>query len=375
MHVTATPVLKMYHACSVAGDVHLQQRLQQMEAAMERQLSEFDIEREQSRAKLNREEKRNRDLETEVEQLRHQIELITRQLGPEKRLDGPQSIEIKSTQRPNSAREMMTSKGPLGPGGVGPKVYRNTPPNTPPEVRRLPVSDSPERDTMSNHLGANKHVGAGAAGPGTDPTAVKRAIMQFSSSSSPADRTVADKPIPAEKPSDLTSRVVSSGGAVLTSQSGTTTVFTTPSGARISLNVGPSAASGGTAPSASTAARKTSPVGRGVPPPIPPNKPAYVPPQAVHRKDLTRSTATGSPRADIPVIGKPAPPTKFGITISKEKITISSPEGLNSSDGSGSLRPVTVGGGSQRAVLGSHHQGTPPPGGDRKPSQVCLNIK
>ena len=52
-----------------------------MEAAMERQLSEFDIEREQSRAKLNREEKRNRDLEAEVEQLRQQLELISRQLG------------------------------------------------------------------------------------------------------------------------------------------------------------------------------------------------------------------------------------------------------------------------------------------------------
>ena len=353
---------------NILADASLQQRLQQMEAAMERQLSEFDIEREQSGAKLNREEKRNRDLEAEVEHLRQQLELISRQLGPEKRLDGPQSIEIKSTQRPSSAREVSTHKVPLG----GPKVYRNTPPNTPPEIRRIPVvsmNDSPERDTMSNHLGA-KHVGGGGA---TDPTGVKRAIMQFNNTSptKSGDRTVVDKPIPAEKPADLASRLVSSGATVFTSQSGGTTVFTTPSGTRISLNVGPSAASGGT--SSSGAPRKTSPIGRGTPPPVPPNKPAYVP-QAVSRKDLVRPSSAGSPRTDIPVIGKPAQ-TKFGITISKDKITISSPEGHNSADATGSLRPVTVGGGTQRAVLGSLHQGTPPPGADRKPSQVCLNIK
>lgn len=354
---------------AVLGDATLQQRLQQMEAAMERQLSEFDIEREQAKAKLNREEKRNKDLEAEVEQLRQQMELISRQLGPEKRLDGPQSIEIKSTQRPSSAPDSSRHKAGLG----GPKMYRSTPPNTPPEARRVPVvNDSPERDTMSNHVGA-KHVGGAAAGG--DSTGVKRAIMQFNNTSPTkhGERTIVDKPVPAEKPSDLTSRVVSTGGTVLTSQSGGTTVFTTPSGTRISLNVGPSAASGGTSP-AGPQQRKTSPMGRGAPPPIPPNKPAYIP-QAVTRKDLVRPSSAGSPRTDIPVIGKPAPPTKFGITISKDKITISSPDGQNSSEGSGSIRPVTVGGGAQRAVLGSHHQGTPPPGSDRKPSQVCLNIK
>ena len=251
------------------GDAALQQRLQQMEAAMERQLSEFDVEREQSRAKLNREEKRNRDLEAEVEQLRQQIELVAQQLGPDKRLDGPQSIEIKSTQRPGSAREVVTHKVPLG----GPNLYRNTPPNTPPEVRRIPVvsvNDSPERDSMSNHLGAKLVGGVGAS---VDPTGVKRAIMQFSntSPSKHGERTLVDsKPIPAEKPSDLTPRAVSSKGTVFTSQSGGATVFTTPSGTRISLNVGPSAASGGTN-LGSGSSRKTSPIARGVPPPVPPN--------------------------------------------------------------------------------------------------------
>ncbi len=364
----------------VVGDATLQQRLQQMEAAMERQLSEFDVEREQARAKLSREERRTRDLEAELDTLRRQVELITR--GSDKRQDGPQSIEIKSTQRPPSAGRDLRGGGPPV-GGVtagAPKVYRSTPPATPPEARRVPVVSAGEsagpgagqRDTVSNHLGA-KHAG----GAGSDPTTVKRAIRQFSNTASPAgERTVMDKPVPAEKPSDLSARGGGVSSSVITSQSGAATVFTTPSGTRISLNVGPSVASGGVSPAGVTPQRKTSPVGRGVPPPIPPNKPAYVP-QATPRKDLVRpSAAAGSPRADIPVIGKPAPPTKFGITISKDKITISSPEGHSAADGTGNMRPVTVGSGTQRAVLGSHHQGTPPPSGaDRKPSQVCLNIK
>ncbi|XP_077987160.1 cortactin-binding protein 2-like isoform X2 [Glandiceps talaboti] len=44
-----------------------------MEAAMEKQLSEFDIEREQLKAKFHREENRTRDLRKEMENLKHQI--------------------------------------------------------------------------------------------------------------------------------------------------------------------------------------------------------------------------------------------------------------------------------------------------------------
>ncbi len=361
---------------------------------MERQLSEFDIEREQLRAKHAREEKRNKDLELEIERTRQQVEMLSRQLaGPEKRGDGPQSIEIRSTQRPSSSRDIALSGPPAGHHKVPsstPKVYRNTPPNTPPEVRRIPVvamHNSPERDHSGSpsHTGL-RHMQGGAVGH--DPAGVKRAVMQFNSTpgNKPEDRTIGDKPVPAEKPSDVSSRISSSGGTVLTSQSGGTTVFTTPSGTRISLNVGPSAASGGGSPGATAAGtggpRKTSPIARGTPPPIPPNKPAFVP-QSTPRKDLVRVSgpASGvSPRTDIPVIGKPAPPTKFGITISKDKITISSPEGHNSASGGdssgGSIRPLSVGGTPQRPVLGSHHQSSTAPSSDRKPpSQVCLNIK
>ncbi|XP_072915628.1 cortactin-binding protein 2 isoform X5 [Hemitrygon akajei] len=52
-----------------------------MEAKMEKQLSEFDIEREQLRAKLNREENRTKDLRLEVENFKKMIELNKSETG------------------------------------------------------------------------------------------------------------------------------------------------------------------------------------------------------------------------------------------------------------------------------------------------------
>ena len=69
----------------------------QMEAAMEKQLAEFDVEREHLKQDLAREEQRNQELSREVEHLRGQLEQMQKQFGAEKRGDGPQSIEIKST--------------------------------------------------------------------------------------------------------------------------------------------------------------------------------------------------------------------------------------------------------------------------------------
>ncbi|XP_078595370.1 cortactin-binding protein 2-like isoform X1 [Branchiostoma floridae x Branchiostoma japonicum] len=51
-----------------------------MEAEMEKQISEFDIEREQLRSKLSREEAKNRDLQTEVDEYRKQLEDMRKSL-------------------------------------------------------------------------------------------------------------------------------------------------------------------------------------------------------------------------------------------------------------------------------------------------------
>jgi hypothetical protein len=109
------------------------------------------------------------------------------------------------------------------------------------------------------------------------------------------------------------------------------TMFATSSGARISLNVG--------------TANSQRP-NRGAPPPVPPNKPhVYIPPSPGGGTCVTASP-TPSP--------KPVTPSKFGITISKDRFSISSDQGQ------GSPRVVTPG-----------SDGRKPTG----PHQVCVNLK
>ena len=310
----------------------------QIEAVLENQQCEFDVEREQLKARLAREELRAHELAVEVERLRQQYE------------GGVVRVTDHKVQPPRVASPHTGIPQPTGAS-----KYRSTPPNTPPEMRRvtgLATQESPERD-----LG-----GVVKSGPHGD-SSVKRAIMQFSHASPTRtpDRTIigADgKPLSVEKPmlvpvDAVAPRMMTSTNAtVFSSPTSGTTVFTTTSGTRISLNVG-----------ASNLPRKSNPLGRGIPPPVPPNKPQYMP-QAAPRKELVRMV---TPRPETPV-SKPQPPTKFGITISKDKITISSPESPNDNTRqlAGHARPMAVsstgtGSGEGTAV--------------RKPSQVCLNIK
>lgn len=336
----------------------------QIEAVLEKQQSEFDVEREKLKGRLSREEVKTQELLSEVERLRSQLE--------------------------TGVRPMRGASPHSGiPQPMGGKLYRSTPPNTPPEVRRAPVGavhESPERD-----------IGARVPGAGSDPSSVKRAIMQFNHSSPTrtpertltggegklgeervdASSTASSSPSPSSS-----SRLIptQSGGTVTPAPAATvfstppssgTTVFTTPTGTRISLNVGPTA---------TNLPRKGGPFVRGTPPPVPPNKPQYVPQhQSATSTATTTTSSTTTPRKDVGTVrtvnpridsaSKPQPPTKFGITISKDKITISSPESPNDSMrpliGSASTASGGVAGGAGGRLVGSG-EGTV----IRKPSQI-----
>ena len=89
----------------VEGLVQESKKSLKMEAAMEKQLSDFDVEREQLRGRLAKEESKNRDLSCQVESLQHQLDLMQKQLMLEKTgtKDAFQSIEIKSSATPGRA--------------------------------------------------------------------------------------------------------------------------------------------------------------------------------------------------------------------------------------------------------------------------------
>ncbi len=307
---------------AVEGLVSESQKSMAMEASLEKQLTEFDIEREQMRQKLLREEGRSRELAAEVERLKLQLQSD---------VDGAGIMEVRKPgvgEEGTSQRQMPHTVAPVRhPTNMQPqpRVTRDSPPSSPPEVRKLPIV----------HIGADSSPGARTAG--TDSTGVKRTIRQFNTtgdSPSPAGGRSPDRAVYVEKPKPPTDKpavdtsasrvnIISSGaGSVFTSPSGNTTVFTTPSGTRISLNVGPvtsSSATSATSPSSpGQSSRKSVPAGRGVPPPVPPNKPqVYIPPsQSAARKDnMVSNSRPKSPG-----------PTKYGITITKDRITIISPE-------------------------------------------------
>ncbi|XP_064633847.1 cortactin-binding protein 2-like [Lineus longissimus] len=287
-----------------------------MEAAMEKQMSDFDTEREQLKARLGHDDGYSCDLSNEVERLKQQVESLQRQLA-EKRSDGPQSIEIKSSvhapNKPvvNNAEPSLCPSPPLGmqalqavPKQV--KVYKTTPPNTPPEVRRVQVdTGSLERD-------------------GKPDSNVKRAMYQL--------QTKPEKP---EKPENLKidrpntpHEVVLAPGArvnVNTAQGSGTTVFTTPSGGKISFTVG------GGQP------RKVSPAGRGTPPPVPPNKPVFHPVAGGKKEaivarygppSVSAQNSMGTP-IEVKRGTSASTPHKYGMRVGGNTLQLSSPESPN----------------------------------------------
>ncbi|XP_063300400.1 CTTNBP2 N-terminal-like protein [Pelobates fuscus] len=83
-------------------DIALEQkRSLQMEAQVEKQLSEFDIEREQLRAKLNREENRTKSLKVELESLKKAFQELK---------DVPQAQEMSAKNTPELISNVSTSK-------------------------------------------------------------------------------------------------------------------------------------------------------------------------------------------------------------------------------------------------------------------------
>ena len=275
--------------CSLLGLSSENHRASTMEAEMEKQQLEFDVEREQMRLRLNREQSRTADLQSQVTQLQQQIQSFQ------------SAAEVKS-QRNSPVPAHGT---PLGTQTMklNSKYHSvDTPPHTPPEVRR---STPAHTGTPSGGALKSRPQSSGPT-PSPAPRTHKPSANNVVDGTAAAGSTTAGSRL----------NIVSSSGTVLSSPTGGTTVFTTPSGTRISLNVGPNATSG--APHR---------VNRGTPPPVPPNKPTGVLTSPNPRAKSQHGGGVMSRPLPVQHQNSPAsrsqPPTKFGITISKDKITIS----------------------------------------------------
>ncbi|KAJ8301335.1 hypothetical protein KUTeg_020322 [Tegillarca granosa] len=337
-----------------------------MEAAMEKQLSDFDIEREQLRNKLAKEEAKNKELQLQIDSLQMQSDTLQRQLTMDKSLTGDpyHSVEVKPLVSGGGAmigRSMSRDyqSGVASHGSDSPISVKPVPKTTKPIITEgsIRVNESPDRhqtayrSTVRPENVVQKTVRYGSSSPAPSPDRMGGSADNFARIGSPELRIAPVGAVSADKASSEGYRpsarigvspgstaVVSSGGKVLTVSVGHSGGSSTGSG----VNLSP---------------RKVLPAaGRGTPPPLPPNKPVFTP----------------SP------VSKPAPPPKVGITVAKER-------GGAGISGNSSPKPVhipvsvvhstssgTVIGRSSAAGSDSSTSSSSP---IRKPTQVCVNAK
>ncbi|XP_046372893.2 cortactin-binding protein 2-like isoform X1 [Haliotis rufescens] len=254
-----------------------------MEAAMEKQLSEFDVEREQLRSKLGREENRNKELQATIDSLSQQIDSSQKQMHVmmerSAARDTVQSIEIKSSVTPPSRGSNSGTASPIFVASPGPKPVPKT--AKPGSIDSRSNTSSPERDFIARpDSGPRKPVAYGS--PNVSSTSLERIDSRGEQRLAPVGASAAER--------------AADGSPVhrVNIPPGSSATVVTPSGGKISLHVG-----GGGSP------RKVMPTGRGAPPPIPPNKPILNP---------------GTPGP------KPAPPPKVGLSMSKDRVSVSGAE-------------------------------------------------
>ncbi|XP_067684963.1 cortactin-binding protein 2-like isoform X2 [Haliotis asinina] len=254
-----------------------------MEAAMEKQLSEFDVEREQLRSKLGREESRNKELQATIDSLNQQINNSQKQMHSmmerSAARDAVQSIEIKSSVTPPSRGSNSSSANPMFVASPGLKPVPKT--AKPGSIDSRGNTSSPERDFIARpDSGPRKLVAYGS--PSVSSTSLERIDSRGEQRLAPVGASAAER--------------AADGSPVhrVNIPPGSSATVVTPSGGKIQLHVG-----GGGSP------RKVMPTGRGAPPPIPPNKPILNP---------------GTPGP------KPTPPPKVGLSMSKDRVSVSGAE-------------------------------------------------
>ncbi|XP_018050149.1 PREDICTED: uncharacterized protein CG10915 isoform X2 [Atta colombica] len=286
----------------------------QMEAELEKQLAQFDMERQQYRQALVKEEKRAKDFETELEKLRGEMDTWkeSQARGPARGVGAtpppppakPANLVAMPTLRPASAPQTM--KGAvLGTGTpmVSSKVVQPTA-----TVSSVPVSGPT--------TGIARSVTPGQALRGVAYTPNLTSVG--GESTAPSDTQAVEKRQPVV-PAPVSTAAAAAAKLITSSQAAVATA------GKLGFHVGQSsspaasptvqassaaaAASGGSGGGCILPAKKP-PISRGVPPPVPPNKPV-VPPKKEAAAYLRRPElqSQSAPQQDTIKYGKQTAPS------------------------------------------------------------------
>ncbi|XP_029178862.1 uncharacterized protein CG10915 isoform X2 [Nylanderia fulva] len=282
----------------------------QMEAELEKQLAQFDMERQQYRQALTKEEKRAKDFETELEKLRVEMDTWkeSQARGPARGVGAtpppppakPANLVAMPTLRPASAPQAM--KGTvLGTGTpmVSSKVVQPTA-----TVSSVPVSGPT--------TGIARSVTPGQALRGVAYTPNLTSVG--GESTAPPDTQAVDKRqpvVPAPVNTAAAAAAAAASKLITTSQA---------AAGKLGFHVGQSAASPAVNPAVQASATggggglllAKKPISRGVPPPVPPNKPV-VPPKKEAAAYLRRPELQSGSQ-DTVKYGKQTAPSHGGVT-------------------------------------------------------------
>ena len=329
----------------------------QMEATMEKQLSEFDLEREQLKNKLLREENKSRELQAQVDLLKSQVDSMQKQPVGKSPKEAFQTIEIKSSVSPQSKSTADRNQSRHSSASTPVSVHSSSTVSAKTKFAKPPIDGSgvidheaglSPRNSPSEH-GVRKRDNTRYSSP---QPASDRGLVHYVGGDPKLEARVAPVGASADKSLNepyASQKLVSLGaGSTVIASGGRITVQT--SNANLS--------SGQTSP------RKVISVGRGVPPPIPPNKPVL----------------STSP---TPIqVSKPVPPSKVGVIVSKDnRVTVSGDNvkyaGSLHATGKSVQIPVSVvhttSTGSGAGSRTPKREGSPST--LRKPTQVCVNAK
>ncbi|GFU30932.1 uncharacterized protein CG10915 [Nephila pilipes] len=282
----------------------------QMEAELERQLCEFEIEREQFKADVAELESRNNELTLEVQRLQEELEShkqsASSSLTSQSQLgEGVRSTIVTMVSTPPIRAVPTISPTVSPPRGVARAVCPKTgpapatPAKPPGLIPQAPTKIAPAKPvyTSSNAV----------LSPLCSPPLATSGLKSSPKPNKPTSPAPLISPSVPENMGTLL-QVVSPGPqyaeSPLSPPEGEKIIGDSSSPnakaygtVKVSTSVPVHKAGAGTAVTPSIANAKKLSVGRGAPPPIPPNKPV-LPPQALHRKD-TGSKPPVPPRSDV----------------------------------------------------------------------------
>ncbi|XP_076751910.1 cortactin binding protein N-terminal like nausicaa isoform X1 [Xylocopa sonorina] len=269
----------------------------QMEAELEKQLAQFDMERQQYKQALAKEEKRAKELELELDKLRNEIDMwkepqtrgSPRGVGtiPPPPPAKPANLVAMPTVKPSAPQTIKGTVLGTGTPMVSSKVVQPTA-----TVSSVPVSGPT--------TGIARSVTPGQA---------LRGVSYTSNITSSSGETAASSENQAVDKRVVVSAPVNPGGTVKL-------IPSTQAAGKLGFHVG----SGTTIQASGMLPSKKPPVSRGVPPPVPPNKPV-VPPkkEAAYIRRAESSQATpdtvklGKQSAAHPTSGSTAPQVQQAI--------------------------------------------------------------